>query len=105
MVADNRGVVITTLGWILIGIGAWLVVATLVGMLIGRAIRLRDRQVADDVGPGADPDVDRGMDPGVDPGVGAEVGADRGAQAPRRPEIPKQNSGGRRADPDHRPGH
>ena len=97
MVADNRGVVITTLGWILIGIGAWLVVATLVGMLIGRAIRLRDRQVADDVGTEADP--------GVHPGVGVEVGADRGAQAPRRPEIPKQNSGGRRADPDHRPGH
>ncbi len=55
-------------------------VAALVGMLIGRAIRLRDRQCSDG---------------------GA---AARYAEEPRRPEIPMQNSGGHRADPDGGPG-
>jgi hypothetical protein len=46
--ASDPGVVISTLGWILVGVAAWLVVATAVGMVIGRTIRLRDRQVFDE---------------------------------------------------------
>jgi hypothetical protein len=38
-------VVIGALGWIIVGLIAWLVVAAVVGVLIGRMIRLRDRQV------------------------------------------------------------
>jgi hypothetical protein len=41
-------VVISTLGWILIGVAAWLVVALVVGVVIGRTIRNRDRQVPGD---------------------------------------------------------
>jgi hypothetical protein len=41
-------VVISTLGWILIGVAAWLVVALVVGVVIGRTIRNRDRQVPSD---------------------------------------------------------
>lgn len=48
---------------------AWLVVATAVGMVIGRTIRLRDRQVFDDV---------EGPDPEPPPAI-----------------IPTQDSGGR----------
>jgi hypothetical protein len=40
----TRGDVISTLGWILSGIAAWLAVAAVLGVVIGRTIRLRDRQ-------------------------------------------------------------
>ncbi len=33
--------------WIVIGVAAWMVVAAVVGVLIGRMIRRRDRQVPD----------------------------------------------------------
>ncbi len=46
--ASDPGVVISTVGWILVGAAVWLVVATGVGMVIGRTIRLRERQVFDD---------------------------------------------------------
>jgi hypothetical protein len=39
------GVVISTFAWIAIGVAAWLAVAVLVGVLIGRMIRGRDRQI------------------------------------------------------------
>ncbi len=39
---------ISTFGWILIGVAIWLVVATVVGVLIGRMLRQRDRQVPRD---------------------------------------------------------
>jgi hypothetical protein len=44
----TRELVISTLGWIFLGVTAWLVVATGVGMVIGRTIRLRDRQVLEE---------------------------------------------------------
>ena len=44
----SEGVVISTFAWIAIGVAAWLVVAVLVGLLIGRMIRGRDRQVPGD---------------------------------------------------------
>jgi hypothetical protein len=44
-VARDQGVAISTLGWILLAAAAWLVVATAVGLLVGRMIRERDRQV------------------------------------------------------------
>jgi hypothetical protein len=48
-------VVIGTLGWVVVGIAAWLVVATVVGVVIGRVIRQRDRQVPRDApGPADD---------------------------------------------------
>ena len=40
-----EGVTISTFAWIAVGVAAWLVVAALVGLLIGRMIRGRDRQV------------------------------------------------------------
>ncbi len=39
---------ISTLAWVIIGVTAWLVVASLVGVLIGRVIRVRDHQVPAD---------------------------------------------------------
>jgi hypothetical protein len=33
--------------WIVVGVAAWMAVAALVGVLIGRMIRQRDRQVPD----------------------------------------------------------
>ncbi|WP_219417919.1 hypothetical protein [Pseudonocardia nigra] len=36
---------ISTLGWIAVGVAAWLAAATVVAVLIGRAVRLRDEQV------------------------------------------------------------
>jgi hypothetical protein len=44
---EGSGPVISTIGWILIGVAAWLLVAVLVGLVIGRMIRLRDRQFVD----------------------------------------------------------
>ena len=41
----DQGAVINTLGWIIVVGAAWLVVATAVGVLVGRMIRERDRQV------------------------------------------------------------
>jgi hypothetical protein len=41
----TRGAVISTLSWIIVVAAAWLAVATAVGVLIGRVIRERDRQV------------------------------------------------------------
>jgi hypothetical protein len=55
-------------------VAVWLVVATLVGMVIGRTIRLRDRQVFDE----------------ADEAAGETDEPDEA-----RPEIPTQNSGGR----------
>jgi hypothetical protein len=40
-----EGVGISLLGGIVVGVGGWLVVATVLGVLIARMIRLRDRQV------------------------------------------------------------
>lgn len=49
---DNRsGFVISALGWVLIGVAAWLVIAVAVGVTIGRMIRLRDRQVGEEAAP------------------------------------------------------
>ena len=42
-----RGVTISTVLWIVVGVAAWMVVAAVVGVLIGRMIRQRDRQVPD----------------------------------------------------------
>jgi hypothetical protein len=42
---STQGVVISAVGWIVIGVAAWLVVALIVGVLIGRMIRRRDAQV------------------------------------------------------------
>jgi hypothetical protein len=42
------GAVISAFAWIAIGVAAWLAVAALVGVLIGRMIRGRDRQVPKD---------------------------------------------------------
>lgn len=36
---------ISTVVWIVVGVAAWMVVAAVVGVLIGRMIRQRDRQV------------------------------------------------------------
>jgi hypothetical protein len=55
---------------------AWIVVALLVGMVIGRTIRLRDRQGS------------------AEHEVADEPAADV-AEGPVEPEIPTQNSGGR----------
>lgn len=41
----SQGVTIGTLGWIVVGVAAWLAVAGVVGVLIGRTVRQRDRQV------------------------------------------------------------
>jgi hypothetical protein len=43
--ARDQGAVISTLGWIITVAAAWLAVAALVGVLVGRMIRERDRQV------------------------------------------------------------
>jgi hypothetical protein len=43
-----EGAVISVFAWIAIGVAAWLVVAALTGVLIGRVIRGRDRQVPKD---------------------------------------------------------
>jgi hypothetical protein len=49
-----RGVIISTVMWIVVGVAAWMVVAAVVGVLIGRMIRQRDRQVpAREPAPGA----------------------------------------------------
>ena len=45
---STRGAVISTIGWIAIGIAAWLAVAVLAGLLIGRVINRRERQAARD---------------------------------------------------------
>ena len=37
--------IISTVMWIVVGVAAWMVVAAVVGVLIGRMIRQRDRQV------------------------------------------------------------
>ncbi|GAA0908794.1 hypothetical protein [Pseudonocardia zijingensis] len=66
----DEGAVIGTLGWVIVVAAAWLAVAAGVGVLVGRLIRERDRQVppspepppATRRGP-ADP-VHRGPDPG-----------------------------------------
>jgi hypothetical protein len=41
----TQGAVISTFGWIIVVAAAWLAVATVVGVLVGRMIRERDRQV------------------------------------------------------------
>jgi hypothetical protein len=41
----DQGATISTLGWIIVVAAAWLAVATVVGVLVGRVVRLRDRQV------------------------------------------------------------
>ena len=41
----DQGAGIGTVGWILLVVTAWLVVATVVGVLVGRMVRARDRQV------------------------------------------------------------
>ena len=55
------GAGIGTLGWILVVAVAWLVVAAVVGVLVGRMIRERDRQVppARDTAPAGEPEKDR----------------------------------------------
>ena len=58
---SGQGVVISTIGWIAIGVAAWLVVALVVGVLIGRMIRRRDAQVP------------RGVEP---------------SEAPQQPDVP-----------------
>ena len=75
LIDDRSGFVISALGWVLIGVGAWLVVAVIVGITIGRTIRLRDRQVGEET-------VDRPL-PGAPPGP-APDGAG--------PDIPVQKS-------------
>jgi hypothetical protein len=40
-----RGVNRSVIGWVVVAVGAWSAVALAVGILVGRAIRLRDRQV------------------------------------------------------------
>jgi hypothetical protein len=40
-------VIISTVMWIVVGVAAWMVVAAIVGVLIGRMIRQRDRQIPD----------------------------------------------------------
>ena len=60
-----RGGVIGTLGWIVVGVAVWLAVAAGVGVVIGRVIRLRDRQVPRD-GPGSS-SADGGGDGQPDP--------------------------------------
>ena len=49
------------LGWILVVAAAWLVVATAVGVLVGRMIRERDRQVPP--APGTAPEAKSKEDP------------------------------------------
>jgi hypothetical protein len=65
---DRSGLVISALGWILIGVAAWLVVAVAVGITIGRTIRLRDRQVGEET---ADPSTSA-------PDIPAQTADDRG---------------------------
>jgi hypothetical protein len=55
--------------WIVVGVTAWLAVAAIVGVLIGRMIRQRDRQVPDD----AAPEVAPGRRPGPAGSDGAEL--------------------------------
>jgi hypothetical protein len=55
-------VIISTLGWIIIGVAAWLVVAAIVGVIIGRSIRQRDAHVPFD-----DVDSPLGSDAPADP--------------------------------------
>jgi hypothetical protein len=38
-------VIITVVEWVFVAVAAWCVVAVGVGLLIGRAVRMRDRQV------------------------------------------------------------
>jgi hypothetical protein len=38
-------------GWIALGVVAWVVIALLVAVLVGRMVRLRDRQVPADPAP------------------------------------------------------
>lgn len=47
----RRGVNGSVIGWVVLAVGAWCVVALAVGVIVGRAIRLRDRQVPWQVGP------------------------------------------------------
>ncbi|MFP5072713.1 hypothetical protein ACLFMI_23985 [Pseudonocardia nantongensis] len=37
----------STVMWILIGVGVWILVALALALLLGRTVRLRDRQVPD----------------------------------------------------------
>jgi hypothetical protein len=41
----TRGAAISTLGWIIVVAAAWLAVAAVVGVLVGRVMLVRDRQV------------------------------------------------------------
>ena len=41
----RRGVNGSVIGWVGLVVGAWSVVAVIVGVVVGRVIRLRDRQV------------------------------------------------------------
>jgi hypothetical protein len=45
---SSQGVVISTAGWIVTGVAAWLAVAVVVAVLVARMIRRRDRQVPTD---------------------------------------------------------
>lgn len=55
--SSTQGDIISTVGWIALGIAAWLVVALAMGVLIGRMIRRRDRQVPHRAEPSAPPGV------------------------------------------------
>jgi hypothetical protein len=53
----------SALGWVALGVAGWLLVATVVGMVIGRTIRLRDRSLShpqpEDPRPETDPSASR----------------------------------------------
>lgn len=40
-----RGVNESVIGWVVLVVGAWSAAAVIVGVLVGRVVRLRDRQV------------------------------------------------------------
>jgi hypothetical protein len=46
--ADDRGV--SWIGWVAVGLAAWLAVATVVGVVLGRLFRHRDQQEPDERG-------------------------------------------------------
>jgi hypothetical protein len=51
---------VSVAGWVVLGIVVWIVLSALLGLLVGKIIRNRDRQVPDDVPTAAADPEDRG---------------------------------------------
>ncbi|MCE0761562.1 hypothetical protein LWC35_01320 [Pseudonocardia kujensis] len=66
-------------GWIVVGVLAWVAVALVVAVLVGRMVRLRDRQVPEDPLPRPAPEQDPSW-----PGTGGRTPRTPEPRRPRR---------------------